>query len=111
MRLYWGVRRRADLYLLELAQQWQREHPNFEVIPVLSEPQPQDQWSGRTGLVHEAMLADHRDLTGYQVYVCGSLKMVETAVPAFLAHGLGEEACFSDAFLPAAGGPPRLATG
>jgi len=103
MRLYWGVRRRADLYMLEAARQWQREHPNFEVIPVLSEPQPEDGWTGRTGLVHEAMLADHGDLTGFEVYVCGSLKMVETAVPAFLAHGLGEEACFSDAFLPSAG--------
>lgn len=102
MRLYWGVRRRADLYLLELAQGWQRMHANFEVIPVLSEPQPEDHWTGRTGLVHEAMLADQGDLTGFEVYVCGSLKMVETAVPAFMAHGLGDGACFSDAFLPAA---------
>lgn len=71
MQLYWGVRRREDLYLLELAQSWQREHANFQVIPVLSEPQPEDHWSGRTGLVHEAMLADHGDLTGFEVYVCG----------------------------------------
>jgi CDP-4-dehydro-6-deoxyglucose reductase, E3 len=102
MRLYWGVRQRKDLYLLELAQSWQREHANFEVVPVLSEPQPNDHWTGRTGLVHEAMLADYGDLTGFEVYVCGSLKMVETAVPSFLAHGLGADACFSDAFLPTA---------
>jgi NAD(P)H-flavin reductase len=48
------------------------------------------------------MLADYGDLTGFEVYVCGSVKMVETAVPAFIAHGLGEDACFSDAFVPAA---------
>lgn len=102
MRLYWGVRQRKDLYLLDLAQRWQSEHANFQVVPVLSDPQPDDHWTGRTGLVHEAMLADYGDLTGFEVYVCGSLKMVETAVPAFMAHGLGEEACFSDAFLPAA---------
>jgi 2-polyprenylphenol hydroxylase and related flavodoxin oxidoreductases len=102
MRLYWGVRQRKDLYLLELAQRWQREHANFQVVPVLSEPLPEDHWPARTGLVHEAMLADYDDLSGFEVYVCGSLKMVETAVPAFLAHGLQEEACFSDAFLPAA---------
>jgi CDP-4-dehydro-6-deoxyglucose reductase, E3 len=103
MRLYWGVRRKKDLYLLELAQSWQREHANFQVVPVLSEPQPGDAWTGRTGPVHEAMLADYGDLTEFEVYVCGSVKMVETAVPAFIAHGLGEDACFSDAFLPAAG--------
>ena len=104
MLLYWGVRRRKDLYLLELAEQWQREHANFRFIPVLSEAAPEDRWQGRTGLVHEAILQDFPDLTGHEVYVCGSVKMVETAFPAFLAQGLSEEFCFSDAFLPAADG-------
>ena len=48
------------------------------------------------------MLEDHADLTGYEAYVCGSVKMVEAAVPDFLAHGLGTDACYSDAFNPAA---------
>ncbi|MEO8202345.1 MAG: FAD-binding oxidoreductase [Betaproteobacteria bacterium] len=102
MRLYWGVRRRSDLYLLDLAEGWQREHANFTFAPVLSEPDPQDAWAGRTGLVHTAMLADFPDLTGYEVYVCGSVKMVATAIPAFVTQGLTEDVCFSDAFLPAA---------
>lgn len=102
MWLYWGVRRRADLYALALAEQWQREHAQFHFVPVLSEPEPADAWRGRTGLVHQAMLADFADLRGHEVYVCGSVKMVEAAVPAFLAQGLGEGFCFSDAFVPAA---------
>ena len=72
------------------------------VSTIRTEPQPQDRWSGRTGVVHEAMLADSRELAGIEVYVCGSVRMVETAVPALLAHGLDEGACFSDAFRPAA---------
>jgi CDP-4-dehydro-6-deoxyglucose reductase, E3 len=103
MRLYWGVRRSRDLYMLELAQRWQREHENFFVVPVLSHPEPEDQWHGRTGFVHEAMLADFGDLVGYEVYICGSLRMVEVAVPAFIAQGLSEGACYSDAFLPSGG--------
>ena len=102
MRLYWGVRKRADLYALALAEQWQREHSNFRVVPVLSDPDPAEGWPGRTGLVHEAMLVDFPDLQGHEVYVCGSVKMVEAAVPAFLAQGLGEGFCFTDAFLPSA---------
>ncbi len=102
MWLYWGVRKRADLYALALAEQWQREHGNFRVVPVLSDPDPADAWRGRTGLVHEAMLADFPDLQGHEVYVCGSVKMVEAAVPAFMAQGLGEGFCFTDAFLPSA---------
>jgi CDP-4-dehydro-6-deoxyglucose reductase, E3 len=106
MRLYWGVRRLQDLYMLDLAEHWQREHENFHVVPVLSDPEPEDAWSGRTGLVHQAMLADFGDLAGYEVYVCGSLRMVEVAVPAFIAQGLNEGACFSDAFLPSSGTQP-----
>ncbi|WP_298828314.1 2Fe-2S iron-sulfur cluster-binding protein [uncultured Piscinibacter sp.] len=102
MWLYWGVRHRADLYAAALAERWQRVHSNFHFVPVLSDPEPADAWAGRTGLVHEAMLADFPALQGHEVYVCGSVKMVEAAVPAFLAQGLGEGFCFSDAFLPAA---------
>lgn len=105
MQLYWGVRRREDLYLLEQVEAWQREHPNFRFVPVLSEPPPDNEaWPGRRGLVHEAMLADHPNLAGYEVYACGSVKMVEAAVPDFLAHGLSEQFCFSDAFVPQAAG-------
>jgi NAD(P)H-flavin reductase len=103
MLLYWGVRRPKDLYMMELAQRWQQEHDNFKFVPVLSEPKPEDQWQGRSGLVHEAILGDFPDLNGYEVYVCGSAKMVDTAFPAFLEQGLAEEYCFSDAFLPSGG--------
>ena len=105
MWLYWGVRQRHDLYLLDLAERWQREHADFHLVPVLSQATPEDAWNGRTGLVHEAMLADFPDLSGHEVYVCGSVKMVEAAVPAFIAQGLAEDVCFSDAFTPSA--PPR----
>ncbi|GAB1385912.1 hypothetical protein MASR1M59_10600 [Melaminivora sp.] len=98
MRLYWGVRQPQDLYQLDLCQQWQREHAHFEVVPVVSDAQPQDGWTGRTGLVHEAMLQDFADLSGHEVYLCGSVRMVDAAVPAFIAQGLDENFCFSDAF-------------
>lgn len=99
MYLYWGVRSRRDLYMAELPEQWAREHPNFNFVPVLSEPHPEDPWDGRTGLVHQAILQDFPDLSGFEIYTCGSVKMVETARPAFVAQGLNEEACFTDAFL------------
>lgn len=99
MYLYWGVRSRRDLYMAELPEQWAREHSNLTFVPVLSEPHPEDRWDGRTGLVHQAILQDFPDLSGFEIYTCGSVKMVETARPAFVAQGLNEEACFTDAFL------------
>jgi len=98
MLLYWGVRSLKDLYLPELPRQWAAEHPNFKFVPVLSDPEPQDRWQGRTGFVHEAILADFPDLAGFQVYACGSVAMVQAAHPAFRAQGLAQDDCFSDAF-------------
>ncbi len=100
MTLYWGVRRREDLYLLDVVDSWMREHPNFRFVPVLSHADDDAAWTGRRGLVHEALLADHPDLRGIEVYACGSVRMVQAAVPDFLAHGLDEQFCFSDAFTP-----------
>ncbi len=98
MVLYWGVRRPEDLYMADLARRWDREHASFSFVPVISEPQPEDDWDGRTGLVHEAILEDFPSLGGYELYTCGSVHMVQSVRPEFLAHGLSEDACFSDAF-------------
>ena len=97
-RLYWGVRRPQDLYLPQLPEQWQREHANFKFIPVLSEPRPEDHWTGRTGLVHEAILQDFPSLAGNEIYACGSVKMVEAIFPKLKNQGAEEGMCFSDAF-------------
>jgi CDP-4-dehydro-6-deoxyglucose reductase, E3 len=96
--LYWGVRSLKDLYLPELPRTWAAEHPNFAFVPVLSEPRPEDRWTGRTGLVHEAILQDYPDLSGHQIYACGSVNMLAAAHPAFAEHGLSQDDCFSDAF-------------
>ena len=99
MVLYWGARSLQDLYMPELAGKWQQEHPNFTFIPVLSEALPEDHWDGRTGLVHEAVMQDFPDLSGYQVYACGAPGMVEAAHKAFIQQGLPEDEFLSDAFL------------
>lgn len=97
IKLYWGARDRAGLYLHELAQQWAAEHAHIEYIPVLSETAPEG-WDGRRGLVHQAVLVDHPDLAPYQVYACGAPGMIEAARQDFGAHGLPEDEFFADAF-------------
>jgi CDP-4-dehydro-6-deoxyglucose reductase len=101
MVLYWGGRRPADLYLYPLAEQWARDHPNFRVVPVVSDAEPEDAWTGRTGFVHEAVVADFPDLSGYQAYACGAPIVVESAHRDFTTKcGLPDDEFFSDAFTP-----------
>jgi CDP-4-dehydro-6-deoxyglucose reductase len=102
MTLYWGCRVRADLYLHELPERWQREG-KLHYVPVLSDAPAADHWTGRAGLVHRAVMEDFPDLSGYQVYACGAPPMVEAAHRDFTAScGLPDEEFFSDAFTPAA---------
>lgn len=100
--LYWGVRARRDLYLADLPQVWARRLPAFSFVPVLSEPDPD--WSGRTGYVHAAIVEDHPDLSGFDLYMSGPPVMVEAGRLAFEALGLPRERMFSDAFEYAADG-------
>jgi CDP-4-dehydro-6-deoxyglucose reductase, E3 len=98
MVLYWGARSLRDLYMPDLPAGWQREYSHFTFIPVLSEPQPEDHWQGRTGLVHQAILDDFPDLSGYEVYACGAPVMIEVGQQAFEARGLPSDAFFADSF-------------
>ena len=103
MVLYWGARTLADLYLPTLPGEWQSKHKNFTFIPVLSEPKPEDAWPGRTGFVHQAVLDDFRDLSGYQVYACGAPPMIDAARRDFTTlRGLSVDEFFADSFTYAA---------
>ena len=97
--LYWGCRSLADLYLHEWALQQVQALPWLRYIPVLSEPKAQDAWTGRTGLVHQAVMADCPDLSGHQVYACGAPIMVESAQRDFVERcGLPAEEFYADSF-------------
>ena len=97
--LYWGCRSRADLYLHEWAEQAAQESPWLRYVPVLSESAPGDAWQGRTGLVHQAVMADWPDLSGHQVYACGAPVMVDAAQRDLVARcGLPPDEFIADAF-------------
>lgn len=97
--LYWGGRRPHDLYSLDLAQSWESLLEDFHFIPVVSDAQSEDRWSGRTGFVHHAVLEDFADLSGHQAYVCGAPIVVDSARRDFVAQcGLSTDEFFADAF-------------
>jgi CDP-4-dehydro-6-deoxyglucose reductase len=98
MHLYWGVRSRRDLYMHETASRWAEKHRELRYVPVLSEPLPGDEWQGRTGLVHQAVLEDFADLSGFGVYMSGPPVMVSAGRETFADRGLDPTRMHSDSF-------------
>jgi CDP-4-dehydro-6-deoxyglucose reductase len=97
--LYWGGRRPRDLYMDALCREWAETLPNFRYVPVVSDAKPEDNWQGRTGFVHRAVMDDLPDLSGYQVYACGAPAMVDAAQNDFTAQcKLPADEFYADAF-------------
>lgn len=93
MRLYWGARAQQDLYLQQLAAGWS---PRVAFTPVLSEPDAG--WTGRTGMVHQAVATDFPDASLVDAYVSGPPPMVHAVREVLTARGLDPEHFYSDAF-------------
>ena len=67
---------------------------------MLSDPTAECGWTGRTGFVHRAAMADLPDMAGVQVYACGTPVMVEAARTDFSAQcSLPAGEFFADSFL------------
>lgn len=93
--LYWGCKERSALYEHQAMLDW-AQPANFHYVPVLQ--QPDSQWQGRTGLVHQAILADFADLSRFHIYSAGRFEMVAVARDDFLRQGARREQLFADAF-------------
>ena len=97
--LFWGCRSKADLYMHDWCVEAAQGMPHLRYVPVLSEPLAQDGWTGRTGFVHQAVMADLPDLSGHQVYACGAPVMVDSAQRDFVAHcNLPLDEFYADSF-------------
>jgi CDP-4-dehydro-6-deoxyglucose reductase len=82
-----------------LCRQWAQEMPNFSYVPVVSDALPEENWSGRTGFVHRAVIDDLPDMSGHQVYACGAPIVVESAKRDFVKDcQLPEDEFYADAF-------------
>lgn len=93
--LYWGARTQADLYLHDLAAQWSGD---LDYRPVLSEAAPDSEWSGESGMVHEALARRFADVREFNAYVSGPPPMVRAVRETLIARGLAADRFFSDSF-------------
>jgi CDP-4-dehydro-6-deoxyglucose reductase, E3 len=97
--LYWGCRRKADLYENDWCEAAATRMPQLRYVPVLSDPEASDHWAGRTGFVHHAVMHDWPSLADHQVYACGAPVMVESAQRDLVQQcGLPADEFFADSF-------------
>lgn len=97
--LYWGGRRPSDLYMDDWIRERCAEMGQLTYVPVVSNALPEDNWTGRTGFVHKAVLEDFPDLSGHQVYACGAPIVVDSARDEYTRlAGLPAEEFYADAF-------------
>jgi Na+-transporting NADH:ubiquinone oxidoreductase subunit F len=72
---WYGARSRREIFYQEEFDQLQQEHPNFEWHIGLSDPQPEDQWEGYRGFIHEVLLLHylscHPAPEDCEYYLCG----------------------------------------
>ena len=106
--VYWGGRRPADLYMHDWMVEQAARMPHLSYVPVVSDALPEDAWTGRTGFVHHAVMADFADLSCHQVYACGAPVVVESAKADFVGTcGLPSDEFFADSFTSALDSLPR----
>lgn len=91
---YWyGARSKREMFYTEDFEAIEREFPNFRYHVALSEPQPEDNWTGFKGFIHQVVfdnyLKDHPNVDEIEFYLCGP-PMMNTAVQKMLGD-LGVE--------------------
>jgi Na+-transporting NADH:ubiquinone oxidoreductase subunit F len=100
---YWyGGRSLKELFYIEDFRNIEKEFPNFSFHIALSEPMPEDNWTGLTGFIHnvvlENYLKNHPEPEEIEYYLCGPPLML-SAVQTMLSNmGVPEENVAFDDF-------------
>jgi CDP-4-dehydro-6-deoxyglucose reductase len=98
LHLYWGARHEVDLYQDAWVRERVERFPQFRYTPVLSMPAGDEAARHRTGLVHDAVMADYADLAGAEVYAAGPPAMIAALREHLPAHGLADGHLYFDSF-------------
>jgi NAD(P)H-flavin reductase len=94
--LYHGAVEEDGLYLSEQLQALAKQHPNLEIH--LGTLNPSNDKNIICGSINEIALANHRDLKGWQVYLCGDPQMVQTSKQKAFLAGANLSDILSDPF-------------
>jgi len=98
VKYFFGARTKKDLYYTEEFKALSEEFPNFQYYPALSEPLPEDNWTGDIGLITNVVDGYCKDLDEEEAYLCGSPGMIDACFAVLERNGMPSERIYCDKF-------------
>lgn len=100
---YWyGARSMREMFYEDHFRKIEKEFPNFEFHIALSDPLPEDNWTGKTGFIHQVVrdnyLENHENLDDVEFYLCGPPMMLQACLGMFDDLGIEEDKIAFDDF-------------
>jgi len=102
MSFWYGARSKREMFYVEDFDMLQEENDNFEWHVALSDPQPEDNWEGYTGFIHNVLhdnyLANHEAPEDCEFYMCGPPMMNAAVIHMLKELGVEDENILLDDF-------------
>ncbi|QEY15537.1 NADH:ubiquinone reductase (Na(+)-transporting) subunit F [Cellvibrio sp. KY-GH-1] len=102
MSFWYGARSLRELFYKEDYDMLQSENDNFKWHIALSDPQPEDNWSGLTGFIHNVLyenyLKDHPAPEDCEFYMCGPPMMNAAVIKMLKSLGVEDDNILLDDF-------------
>ena len=99
---WYGARSMREAFYVEDFDAIQAENPNFTWTLALSEPRPEDNWTGATGFIHDVLyreyLSKHPAPEDIEYYLCGPPMMLKACMKMLEDLGVDRENVMFDDF-------------
>ncbi len=99
---FFGARTKKDVFYLEWLYKLDEEHERFHFVPALSEPQPEDDWDGPTGLITEVLDSYLKETISQETpkegYLCGSPGMLDACMKVMGDNDMQTDKIYFDKF-------------
>ena len=99
---WYGARSLKEMFYVDEFNELAKKYDNFEWHVALSDPQPEDDWDGDTGFIHNVVydnyLKDHEEPEEIEYYLCGPPAMVDAVQEMLDSLGVPPEMIMFDKF-------------
>lgn len=99
---WYGARSKREMFYHEEFTDIQNKYPNFSYHVALSDPKPEDKWTGLTGFIHQVLhdkyLSTHKDPTEIEYYLCGPPLMIDSVMNMLDSLGVEPDMIHFDQF-------------